>query len=109
MNFIDLAHSFSFADQAGKLPIVLLVLYFIMSILALVWYGLDKRAARRHANRVPERTLLLLGLCGGWPGALLAQQLFRHKTKKPAFRWQFFFSVFLNLLLLALLLYWWIK
>ena len=46
---------------------------------------LDKRAASRHARRVPERTLLGLGLVGGSPGLLAAMLLVRHKTAKGAF------------------------
>jgi len=78
-------------------------LYTGMSIIAFVMYGLDKMAARNSATRISERTLLLCGLVGGWPGAMLAQRLFRHKTIKPTFRMAFVASIFLNCLLLCLL------
>ena len=40
------------------------------------------------ARRVPERTLLNLALIGGAPGAVAAQQMLRHKTRKEPFRTQ---------------------
>lgn len=65
-----------------------------LSLLAFVVYALDKRAARiPGARRTPERTLHLLALAGGWPGALLAQRLLRHKNRKPAFQRMFWLTV----------------
>lgn len=55
------------------------------SCAAFVLYGVDKRRAGTMARRIPERTLQLLALAGGWPGALLAQRVFRHKTRKIPF------------------------
>ncbi|PVW75206.1 DUF1294 domain-containing protein, partial [Klebsiella pneumoniae] len=43
----------------------------------------------------------VLGLAGGWPGAILGQQCFRHKTQKQPFRTRFFISVALNVAALA--------
>lgn len=60
--------------------------YAVLSVVAFVSYGLDKAAARRDAPRISEQSLLTMGFAGGWPGALLAQQLFRHKTRKRSFR-----------------------
>ncbi len=68
----------------------------VASVVAFVLYGLDKAAAQRGARRVPEKTLHLWGLFGGWPGALLAQQLFRHKTRKVSFQVVFWLTVVLN-------------
>jgi uncharacterized membrane protein YsdA (DUF1294 family) len=75
--------------------------YLALSIVAFLAYGLDKSAARRDAPRTSEQTLLLLGIAGGWPGALVAQQLFRHKTRKRSFRRAFWASVVVNLGVLA--------
>ena len=77
------------------------VLYGVASVVAFAAYGIDKSAARRGAARISEQTLLLLGLVGGWPGALVAQQLFRHKTRKRSFRRVFWGTVGVNVLVLA--------
>lgn len=76
-------------------------LYGGASVACFVAYALDKRAAGTGRRRTPERTLLLLGLAGGWPGALLAQRWLRHKSRKTAFRRRFWGSVALNLTLLV--------
>jgi uncharacterized membrane protein YsdA (DUF1294 family) len=54
--------------------------------LAFGLYWMDKRSALADRRRVPENRLHLAGLLGGWPGALLAQQMFRHKTRKASFQ-----------------------
>ncbi len=59
--------------------------YSLMSVVTAAVYLLDKRLAISGARRIPERTLHALELLGGWPGALVAQQLFRHKNRKPTF------------------------
>ena len=57
----------------------------VMSLACFVAYGWDKRSAANGSRRVPEQTLHILALLGGWPGALLGQRHFRHKTKKLSF------------------------
>ena len=75
--------------------------YGAVSLVAVVAYGLDKRAAKRGAPRTSESALLMTGFVGGWPGALVAQQLFRHKTRKRSFRRAFWLTVVVNVLVLA--------
>ncbi len=60
-------------------------LYTAMSLATFITYFLDKRAAQRGDWRVPENTLHALALACGWPGALLAQRLLRHKSGKRPF------------------------
>ena len=72
--------------------------YVVISALAFLAYAADKSAARRQAWRTPESTLHFLALAGGWPGALLAQQLLRHKSTKAEFRSVFWATVILNAL-----------
>lgn len=73
-----------------------LSIYVTLSVITFAAYAIDKSAAVRRRARVPERTLLLLGLLGGWPGGLLAQQSLRHKTRKQPFRLLFWLSVLLH-------------
>ena len=71
-------------------------LYLGASALCFALYARDKAAARAGRRRTPERTLLLLGLACGWPGALLAQRCLRHKSSKVAFLRKFWGTVALN-------------
>lgn len=70
--------------------------YLGLSILAFLAYALDKSAAVSGRWRTPEQTLHILSLGGGWPGALVAQQLLRHKTSKQEFVSAFWFVVLIN-------------
>ena len=79
----------------GFSPPVLLA-YIGFSLAAFLAYAFDKSAAVAGRWRTAESTLLLLSAAGGWPGALLAQQLLRHKTSKPSFVRAFWFTVLLN-------------
>ena len=63
----------------------LLLWMFVSSVLAFIWCGFDKRAARLGLRRIPERCFFLLGLCGGGPGLWVGMKLFRHKTRHPLF------------------------
>ena len=68
------------------IPFPLAIAYILMSVLAIGLYGKDKFAAKRHQWRTSEGSLHIVGLLGGWPGAMLAQGLFHHKTAKRSFR-----------------------
>ena len=72
-----------------------------LSLLTYVVYAVDKGAAQRNGQRVPENNLHLLAVLGGWPGALLAQQNLRHKSIKQPFRRVFWFTVAMNWLLVV--------
>ena len=78
----------------------------VASLLCFGAYAWDKTAAVRGARRTSERTLLLLGLFGGWPGGLLAQRLLRHKTRKASFQRNFWTTVVANVTLWLLVLWW---
>ena len=84
-----------------RLPAWLPWLIGLASLVTAVLYAFDKRAAIRSEHRIAESTLHLAGLAGGWPGALLAQSLFRHKTVKRRFRQWFWCTVFLHCVTLA--------
>lgn len=84
------------ASQWPVKPMVLAV-YIGLSLLAFLAYAVDKSAAINGRWRTPEMTLHLLSLAGGWPGALVAQQLLRHKSSKPSFVAVFWLTVFANI------------
>ncbi len=87
----------SFFAITGKFPLPLLIIYFAGSVITFATYAFDKSAAQRGAWRTSERTLHLLSLVGGWPGAIFAQQKLRHKSKKQEFRFVFWITVLLNI------------
>lgn len=78
-----LAHGFIW--PLGAYPAVSLVSFF--------QYWSDKNSAQKGRWRTPENTLQITALLGGWPGALIAQQVFRHKTRKLEFQLPFWLIV----------------
>ncbi|MBD1569849.1 cold shock and DUF1294 domain-containing protein [Aliivibrio sp. S10_S31] len=76
---------------------MLLVLYLGMSLLTYAMYAVDKNAAEKGNWRTPENTLHVLSLLGGWPGALFAQNQFRHKSKKQPFKTILWITIFMNI------------
>lgn len=87
---------FGVSTAAGRLPLVLLGFYAFVSLIAFAAYALDKSAARSGRWRTAESTLHLLSLVGGWPGALVAQNRLRHKSRKASFLVAFWATVMLN-------------
>ncbi len=70
--------------------------YVLLSVMSFFVYAFDKSAARAGRRRIPENTLHIWALIGGWPGALLAQQLLRHKSSKAEFQALFWVTVCVN-------------
>lgn len=81
----------------GYTPIALSLVFLLASAVAYYLYAKDKAAAVRGSSRVAENSLHLVALAGGWPGALIAQQRLRHKTKKRRFRGIFWIIMLLNI------------
>lgn len=77
-------------------PVVLVAIYVGISALTFLTYAKDKHAAQQGTWRTSEGMLHLLTFVGGWPGALLAQQFLRHKSRKSEFRVVFWITVILN-------------
>ncbi|AZC30976.1 Cold shock protein of CSP family [Pseudomonas chlororaphis subsp. piscium] len=73
-----------------------LAAYGAVSVLTFFLYWSDKRKARSDSWRTPENVLHAVELAGGWPGALLAQQAFRHKTRKLSYQLVFWLIVLLH-------------
>jgi uncharacterized membrane protein YsdA (DUF1294 family)/cold shock CspA family protein len=78
------------------LPFMVLGAYLFVSTTTFLAYAIDKSAAQAGRWRISENTLHLLAIAGGWPGALIAQQTLRHKSRKGSFRIVLWISILLN-------------
>ncbi|QNE46384.1 DUF1294 domain-containing protein [Glaciihabitans sp. INWT7] len=87
-----------FVSVQWPMPPWVLGVYLLTSVLSFIVYAVDKRAATSGGWRISESSLLALGIIGGWPGAIVGQQVFRHKTRKRGFRSAFWGTVVLNVL-----------
>ena len=85
------------ASVFGEPPRWSFWLYPVASLFTFFAYANDKAAAQKGSWRTSESTLHALSFAGGWPGALIAQQLLRHKSSKAEFRTTFWGTVVLNL------------
>jgi len=83
---------------------LVLVAYVAMSALAFVLYAVDKRRAARGQWRIPEATLHTVEVLGGWPGAVVAQHLLRHKRQKSAY-----VLVFWLIVMIHGIAWWWVS
>ena len=73
-----------------------------MNILGFILMWIDKRRARLHKWRIPERTLFAVAVIGGSIGSIAGMHLFHHKTR----HWVFVIGIPLILLLqMALAVY----
>ena len=66
------------------------------SLVTYAVYRHDKARAEARGWRVPEATLHVLELIGGWPGAFLAQRRLRHKIAKRSYQAVFWAIVLLH-------------
>jgi uncharacterized membrane protein YsdA (DUF1294 family)/cold shock CspA family protein len=89
--------------MSGVLPDYVLWWYLGLSAVTFVFYAKDKAAAKQGGQRTPESSLHTLALVGGWPGALYARELLRHKSSKKSFRTVFRVTLFLNIIALVYL------
>ena len=80
--------------------------YWLLSLLTMILYGFDKAHAAMRKWRVPEIYFHLLELLGGWPGALIAQNDFRHKTRQSAYLWILRGIIAIHLMAWFIYFYW---
>lgn len=78
------------------LPYQVALLYILASVVTFSLYAIDKSAAKKNQWRTQESTLQIFSLFGGWPGAMLAQRILRHKSSKQSFQTVFWATVVLN-------------
>jgi uncharacterized membrane protein YsdA (DUF1294 family) len=77
---------------------VVMLAWIGINVIAFLAFGWDKRQSERDGSRIAERTLIGLALFGGALGALIGQQVFRHKTRKQPFRTLLWLAAAINLL-----------
>lgn len=61
--------------------ILFLIYAAVMNAVGLALMYTDKRRAKKHLWRIPERTLFLCSILGGSIGTWAGMYLFRHKTR----------------------------
>ncbi|MEJ7805247.1 MAG: DUF1294 domain-containing protein [Telluria sp.] len=88
---------FAGAVHLWALPPLVGALYAVASVACFAMYAVDKAAAKAGRWRTSENTLLMLGLVCGWPGAIVAQKLLRHKSNKQSFKGRFWMTVLVNI------------
>ena len=86
---------------AGPLVLTAAGAYVALSVTSFILYGVDKAAAAQGRRRTPEIAFHFVSVLGGWPGALVGQRVFRHKTRKQPFRTVFWGTVVINCAALA--------
>jgi len=79
-----------------RLPDYVFFYYVLASVITYLMYYADKTSARIDGHRISEKKLHLLAALGGWPGAMVAQQVLRHKSMKASFRKAFWVTVAIN-------------
>lgn len=73
-----------------------LAIYSVGSVISYLMYRSDKGSAIASRQRIPEKRLHLSEVLGGWPGALVAQQVLRHKTRKLSYQLVFWLIILLH-------------
>ena len=101
--FLIFVAVFAGALHFWQLSPMVAALYAAASIVCFAMYAKDKAASKAGRWRTSENTLLLLGLACGWPGAMLAQTMLRHKGNKASFKSRFWLTVVLNIAVFAYL------
>ncbi len=89
----------------GNFTVGLCVAFVINSLLTILFYWEDKYLAQYKYWRIPEKCLHIWELLCGWPGALFAQQAFKHKRSKISFIFAFWICVIINVMVLSWLYY----
>lgn len=87
---------------------ILFILIFayltVINMVAFLSFYIDKKLAQSNERRIAESTLLGLAFFGGSLGSIIAQQKFRHKTRKQPFKSQLYTIAALHLVLIIVLI-----
>lgn len=97
-------HQKELKGDVEMLPDILYIYLGVVNLAAFALFGIDKRRARKHRWRIPERRLLAISAAGGSLGALTGMYVFRHKTRHRLFAWgvPLLFLAHIGLLVLAI-------
>ena len=111
MRFIKKEKSdFSFLEKRSLIFInygfkVFMIYIVILSFLGFCSMGIDKWKAKHKKYRIPEKTLLLIGVFGGSIGSILGMRFFHHKTLHKKFSLGLPLILFCQLCLIVLYLF----
>lgn len=89
----------------GDFRLAIVCAYLLSSAVSIFLYRSDKISAQREQWRIPERYLHIWAFLCGWPGAIIGQKTFHHKTCKISFRLVFYISVIANIIAISFLIY----
>ena len=84
---------------------ILFLLYFLLGLVTIAAFAVDKMAAIRGKRRIPERTLHGLEWAGGWLGALIGLHLLRHKRSKSSYTSVLYMISAVHILLISVLIW----
>jgi len=79
---------------------LILCYYILLNCLAFIFMGWDKRQSRENRKRISEKTLLILGLLGGFAGAYGGMRFFHHKTRHWYFKLIFFIALLVHIMII---------
>ncbi len=80
-----------------------IVFFATLNILSFIYFGLDKRKAKKNQHRVSEKSLLIMTVFGGTIGSILGMLIFNHKTNKRSFILKIFAVIVIQILILYLI------
>jgi len=67
------------------LNFIVIIYLIIVNITAAFMTVYDKKAARKHKRRIPEKELMLIAFLGGGIGMYLTMRKIKHKTQRRKF------------------------
>ncbi len=85
--------------------ILFLIFYAILAAVSVALTVLDKRAAIKGKWRVPEATLMLIGLFGGALPMFVTMRTIRHKTRHMKFMIGLPFEMALHVALVCFIIF----
>lgn len=85
--------------------IIIAIYYFIINAVGALINIADKRLAIKGRRRISEKSLWVIGICGGAAGSYAAMKAVRHKTKHKNFMVGMPFLIILHAAVIAIIIY----